>query len=162
MQPSTTKKWPRPAERGLSMMRTSTSLLTLLLIGSLTVPVTTATAAPALTDLDVSSGNRRSPISGLYDWSNAGYRGNGVLPGNNDVNPNESCQITSAELASQFTVRPNDSADDTAGLQAAIDAIRTQCSPSASYSKLSLITLPAGELKVSKELHVDADYLIIR
>jgi hypothetical protein len=124
--------------------------------------VTTAIAAPALTGLDVSSGNRRSPISGLYDWSKAGYRGNGVLPGNNDVNPNASCQTTSAELASQFNVRPNDAADDSAGLQGAIDAIKTQCSPSASYSKLSLITLPAGELKVSKELHVDADYLIIR
>jgi Periplasmic copper-binding protein (NosD) len=144
------------------MTRIPLPLLTLLLIGSLAVPVTTAAASPALTGLDVSSGNRRSPISGLYDWSKAGYRGNGVLPGNNDVNPNESCRITSAELASQFNVRPNDSADDTAGLQAAIDAVRTQCSPSASYSKLSLITLPAGEVKVSKELHVDADYLIIR
>ncbi|MGW6928936.1 right-handed parallel beta-helix repeat-containing protein [Lentzea sp. NPDC054927] len=59
-------------------------------------------------------------------------------------------------------MRPNDAADDTAGLQGAIDAIRTECSASASYSKLSLITLPAGELKVSKELHADADYLIIR
>ena len=85
-----------------------------------------------------------------------------MLPGNNDVNPNESCQITATELASQFNVRPNDATDDTAGLQAAVDSIRTQCSPGASYSKLSLITLPAGELKVSKEVHVDADYLIIR
>ncbi|GAB2808949.1 hypothetical protein GCM10027200_05930 [Lentzea nigeriaca] len=144
------------------MTRTSPALLTLLLIGSLGVPVTTAAATPALTGLDVSSGNRRPPVSGLYDWSKAGYRGNGVLPGNNDVNPSASCQITAEELASQFNVRPNDPADDSAGLQAAIDAIRTQCSPSASYSKLSLITLPAGELKVSRELHADADYLIIR
>ncbi len=140
-------------------MRSSPSLLSLILIGSLAVP---ATAAPALTGLDVSAGNRRPPVPGLYDWSKAGYRGNGVLPGNNDVNPSASCQITAAELASQFTVRPDDAADDTAGLQAAIDSIRTSCSPSASYSRLSLITLPAGELKVSKELHVDADYLIIR
>ncbi|MGW4210701.1 right-handed parallel beta-helix repeat-containing protein [Lentzea sp. NPDC004789] len=144
------------------MTRTSLPLLSLLLIGSLAVPVTTATAAPALTGLDVSSGNRRSPISGLYDWSKAGYRGNGALPGNNDVNPDAACQITPAELASQFNVHPNDSADDTTGLQAAVDAIRTQCSPTAGYSKLSLITLPAGELKVSREVHVDADYLIIR
>ncbi|WP_232837052.1 right-handed parallel beta-helix repeat-containing protein [Lentzea terrae] len=85
-----------------------------------------------------------------------------MLPGNNELNPSASCQITAAELASQFNVKPNDSADDTAGLQAAVDSIRTQCSPSASYSKLSLITLPAGELRVSKEVHVDADYLIIR
>ncbi|GGM72845.1 hypothetical protein GCM10011609_05830 [Lentzea pudingi] len=137
-------------------------LLSLLLIGSLTVPATTAIAAPALTGLDVSSGNRRAPISSLYDWSKAGYRGNGVLPGNNEINPSATCQITAAELASQFGVRPDDAADDTAGLQAAIDAIRTQCSPSASYTKLSTITLPAGRLKVSKELHADADYLIIR
>jgi hypothetical protein len=134
----------------------------LILIGSLVVPAPSATAAPALTGLDVSAGNRRAPVPGLYDWSKAGYRGNGVLPGNNDVNPSASCQVTAAELASQFNVRPNDTADDTAGLQAAIDSIRTSCSPSASYSRLSLITLPAGELKVSEELHVDADYLIIR
>ena len=146
----------------VSMMRTCPSLASLLLIGSLAVPVTTAVAAPALTGLDVSSGNRRSPISGLYDWSKAGYQGNGVLPGNNDVNPDAACQITAAELASRFNVHPNDSADDTAGLQGAIDAIRTQCSPTAGYTRLSLITLPAGELKVSGELHVDADYLIIR
>ncbi|ANZ43180.1 peptide ABC transporter substrate-binding protein [Lentzea guizhouensis] len=134
----------------------------MLLAGSLAAPAPAATAAPALTGLDVSSSNRRAPVPGLHDWSKAGYRGNGVLPRNNDVNPSASCQITAAELASQFTVRPNDAADDTAGLQAAIDTIRTSCSPSASYSKLSLITLPAGELKVSKELHVDADHLIIR
>ncbi|WP_233439682.1 right-handed parallel beta-helix repeat-containing protein [Lentzea atacamensis] len=85
-----------------------------------------------------------------------------MLPGNNELNPSASCQITEAELATQFNVRPNDSADDSAGLQAAIDSIRTQCSPTASYSKLSLITLPPGELRVSKELHVDADYLIVR
>jgi len=103
------------------MTRPSIPLLTLLLIGSLAVPVTTATAAPALTGLDVSSGNRRSPVSGLYDWSKAGYRGNGVLPGNNELNPDANCQITSTELASQFNVRPNDTADDSAGLQAAID-----------------------------------------
>ncbi|MET9229186.1 hypothetical protein [Lentzea sp. NPDC003310] len=131
-------------------------------MGSLTVPAATAIAAPALTGLDVSPGNRRAPVSGLYDWSKAGYRGTGVLPGNNEVNPSATCQITAAELASQFAVRPDDAADDTAGLQAAIDAIRTQCSPGASYTKLSTITLPAGQLRVSKELHVDADYLVIR
>ncbi|MGZ3146124.1 right-handed parallel beta-helix repeat-containing protein [Lentzea chajnantorensis] len=122
----------------------------------------TATATPAVTGLDVSSGNRRAAIPGLYDWSKAGYRGTGVLPGDNDVNPSASCRITSAELASRFGVRPDDAADDTAGLQAAIDFVRTSCSPGASYSRLSLITLPTGVLKVSKELHVDADHLVIR
>jgi hypothetical protein len=28
--------------------------------------------AEALTSLNVSSGNRRAPVSGLYDWSRAG------------------------------------------------------------------------------------------
>ncbi|SER84497.1 hypothetical protein SAMN04488000_112168 [Lentzea albida] len=144
------------------MTKTSPPLLSMLLIVSLVVPTATAVAAPALTGLDVSPANRRGPVSGLYDWSKAGYRGNGVLPGNDELNPSAACQITAAELASQFSVRPNDGVDDTAGLQAAIDSIRTQCSPSASYTKLSLITLPAGELRVSKEIHVDADYLVIR
>ena len=106
--------------KGFPQMRPSLPLLSLLLAGSLAVPAATATAAPALTGLDVSSGNRREPVSGLYDWSKAGYRGTGVLPGDNEVNTSANCQITAAELASQFNVRPNDTADDTAGLQAAI------------------------------------------
>ncbi|MEV6717454.1 cellulose binding domain-containing protein [Lentzea sp. NPDC051208] len=129
------------------------------------VLVNAADAAPgagALTGLDTSAGNRRAPVSGLYDWSKAGYRGGQNLPGQNEINPGAACQITAAELASQFGVKPNDGQDDSAGLQAAIDSIRTTCSPSASYSALSLITLPAGELEVSRELHADADYLIIR
>ncbi len=124
-----------------------------------------AGAAPgvgAMTGLDLSAGNRRAPVPGLYDWSRAGYRGGAPLPGAADVNPSVTCQITPDELASQFNVRPGDGADDTTGLQAAIDAIRTGCSASASYDRLSLITLPAGELAVSREIHVDADYLILR
>src|SRR5690349_7004543 len=96
-----------------------TPLLTMVLLGALTVPVTAAVAAPAATGLDVTPANRRAPVSGLYDWSKAGYRGNGVLPGDNEVNPSASCQVTPAELAAQFGVRPDDAADDTAGLQAA-------------------------------------------
>ncbi|MET9631607.1 hypothetical protein ABZX92_29505, partial [Lentzea sp. NPDC006480] len=132
---------------------------------SVAVLVNAADAAPApgaLTGLDTSAANRRAPVSGLYDWSKAGYRGGQNLPGAGEVNPSAACQITSAELAGQFNVKPDDGQDDSAGLQAAIDSIRTNCSPSASYTKLSLITLPAGELAVSRELHVDADYLIIR
>ncbi|MFD4637018.1 cellulose binding domain-containing protein [Lentzea sp. NPDC058436] len=129
------------------------------------VLVNVAGAAPgagALTGLDTSAGNRRAPVSGLYDWSRTGYRGGQNLPGAGEVNPAAACQITAAELASQFNVRPNDGQDDSAGLQAAIDSIKSTCSPTASYTKLSLITLPAGELAVSRELHVDADHLIIR
>lgn len=118
--------------------------------------------ATALTTLDLSAANRRAPISGLYDWSKAGYRGGANLPGAAETNPDAACQVTAAELAGQYAVTPNDGVDDSAGLQAAIDAIRTGCSPSASYTKLSLITLPAGTLDVSRQLAVDADYLIIR
>ncbi|WP_245982870.1 cellulose binding domain-containing protein [Lentzea flaviverrucosa] len=129
------------------------------------VLVNTAGAAPgagALTGLDTSAGNRRAPVGGLYDWSRAGYRGGQNLPGPSEINTSAACQITAAELAGQFAVKPNDGLDDSAGLQAAIDSIRTTCSPSAGYSKLSLITLPAGELAVSRELHADADFLVIR
>ncbi|GHH27619.1 cellulose binding domain-containing protein [Lentzea cavernae] len=129
------------------------------------VLVNAAGAAPgagALTGLDTSAGNRRAPVSGLYDWSRAGYRGGENLPGAGEVNPSAACQITAAELASQHGVKPGDGQDDSAGLQAAIDSIKATCSPTASHTKLSLITLPAGELAVSRELHVDADHLIIR
>jgi hypothetical protein len=140
-------------------------IVSTLAAAGIAVLVNAADAAPgagALTGLDTSAGNRRAPVSGLYDWSRAGYRGGQNLPGANEVNSSAACQITAAELASQFGVKPNDGQDDSAGLQSAIDSIRTTCSPSASYTKLSLISLPAGELAVSRELHVDADHLILR
>ncbi|GGM02859.1 cellulose binding domain-containing protein [Dactylosporangium sucinum] len=122
-----------------------------------------AQAGPgALTTLNLSAANRRAPVAGLYDWSKAGYRGGADLPGAADVNPSAACQITPAELDSQYGVRPDDGTDDTAGIQAAIDAIKSGCSPSASYTKLSLLSLPVGTLNVSHEIHVDADYLILR
>jgi hypothetical protein len=127
--------------------------------------VRTSNAQPgpgALTTLTLSATNRRPPVAGLYDWSKAGYRGGSDLPGSSNVNPNAACQITAAELDTQYGVRPDDGADDTAGIQAAIDAIRSGCSGSASYTKLSLITLPTGTFQVSREIHVDADYLILR
>ncbi|MGH3646040.1 MAG: hypothetical protein ACRDTM_02520, partial [Micromonosporaceae bacterium] len=112
-------------------------------------------------NLDLSPGNRRAPVSGLYDWSRAGYRGGAALPGDGDINPDAGCRITPEELAGAG-VRPDDGADDSAGLQQAIDQLRTNCSPGASYTKLSLIALPAGTLNVSRQLGVDADYLVIR
>ncbi len=118
--------------------------------------------AAALTSLDLTSANRRAPLAGLYDWSKAGYRGGAALPGPAEINTSATCQITAAELAGQFSVTANDSADDSAGLQAAIDYVKTNCSGAAGYTKLSLITLPAGTLRVSRQLGVDADYLVIR
>ncbi|GAA4459711.1 cellulose binding domain-containing protein [Phytohabitans houttuyneae] len=122
-----------------------------------------ARAGPgALTNLNLSAANRRPPVAGLYDWTKAGYRGGADLPGAASINPNAACQITAAELDTQYGVRPNDGTDDTTGIQAAIDAIKSGCSPSASHSRLSLLSLPAGTLNVTREIHVDADYLILR
>jgi len=133
-----------------------------LIVTVFTGPGSTAgevTAAPAL---DLSAGNRRAPLPALPDWSRAGYRGGANLPAAADYNPDAACQITPAELASTFGVRPGDSVDDSAGLQAAIDAMRQACSPSAGYAKLSLISLPAGRIDVSRQLSVDANYLTLR
>jgi Cellulose binding domain len=108
-----------------------------------------------LTDLDLSAANRRAPLPGLYDWSHAGYRGGADLPGPAELNPSTACRITPA-------ITPNDGQDDSSGLQAAIDQIKANCSPTASYTKLSLITLPAGTINISRQISVDADYLLIK
>jgi len=121
-----------------------------------------ATGSHALTNLDTSAANRRAPVPGLYDWSKAGFRGGQNLPGAGDINPSASCQITPAQLASTYKVKPDDGVDDTNGIQAAIDKLHKDCSPSGSYTKLSLITFPAGQLDVTHEIHVDADYLVLR
>jgi len=121
-----------------------------------------ATGSQALTTLDTSAANRRGPVPGLYDWSKAGFRGGQNLPGSGDINPSASCQITPAQLASTYKVKPDDGADDTNGIQAAIDKLHKDCSPSGSYTKLSLITFPAGQLDVTHEIHVDANFLVLR
>lgn len=126
------------------------------------LPQAAAAGSAALTSLDTSAANRRAPVPGLYDWSKAGFRGGQNLPGPGDVNPGASCQITPDQLAKTYKVIPNDNIDDTNGIQAAIDKIHQSCSPSASYNKLSLITFPAGQLDVTHEIHVDANYLILR
>lgn len=119
------------------------------------VPAAPPPTRAALPVVDTSAGNRRAPIPGLPDWSKAGYRQGAGLPTEQDLNPDPKCRVTPA-------VTPNDDRDDTGALQAAIDRIKKDCSPSASYTRLSLITLPAGVLDVTRQLSVDADYLIIR
>ncbi|WP_407359220.1 discoidin domain-containing protein [Microbacterium sp. LTA6] len=132
-----------------------------LAVQSATVPA--SAAEPGITEgLDLSAGNRRAPITGLYDWSKAGYRGGAELPNTAALAPRAACDITAAEMTSAHGVTAGDGVDDTAGIQAAIDAIRTGCSPTAGFDNLSRITLPAGQLDVTGELHVDADYLVIR
>ncbi|MFJ3902948.1 glycosyl hydrolase family 8 [Streptomyces sp. NPDC090025] len=110
---------------------------------------------------DLTSANRRAPQAGLPDWSKAGYRGGAALPGSGEANPDQNCHITAAELASQYGVKA-DGSDATTGLQQAIDAIRTTCTPSAGYTKLSSITLPAGRIVVTRQLALDADYMVLR
>lgn len=122
-------------------------------------PRTTATSAA---ELDLSQANRRAPIDGLYDWSTAGYRGGEDLPGDEAITTDADCVITAAELDTDHGVRPDDGTDDSQGIQDAIDHIRQNCSPSADYDSLSLITLPGGTLDVSRQLGVDADYTVIR
>ncbi|MFF5111439.1 NucA/NucB deoxyribonuclease domain-containing protein [Streptosporangium sp. NPDC000509] len=125
-------------------------------------PSSTIPPGPALLSLDLSAGNRRTPVSGLYDWSRAGYReGAASLPSAGDFNTSPSCEITEAELASNYGVVPDDDNDDTNGLQAAIDAIKSDCSPTANYTSLSRIRLPAGELEITHQIYADADYLVI-
>ena len=98
----------------------------------------------------------------MPDWSHAGYLGGQPLPGDGDVTGDASCHITPKRLASQYHVIPDDGADDTTGLQNAIDDIKNQCSPQADYHRLSLITLPSGRIDVSRQMYVDASFLIVR
>ncbi|QFU89179.1 hypothetical protein [Amycolatopsis sp. YIM 10] len=117
---------------------------------------------PLPAGLDLGRENRAAPLPGLPDWSRAGYREGENLPGDAQYNPDPACRITPGELANQFDVRPDDGEDDSAGIQSAIDKIRTDCTPAAGFDKLSLIIFPAGTLEVGKQLWVDADYLTLR
>jgi hypothetical protein len=118
---------------------------------------------PALPpQLDLGRENRRAPVPGLPDWSHAGYRGGAGLPGADDITGDDDCVITAAELAQRYGVRGDDGADDSAGLQRAVDDVKARCSPDAGYDELSLIELPAGELAVSRQISLDADYLVVR
>ena len=115
-----------------------------------------------LPTLDLSAANRRAPVAGLPDWSHAGYRGGQPLPGDGDLSTDDACLLTSEKLAAGYDVVADDGKDDSAGLQQAIDRVRDVCSPEASYEELSLIELPKGVLDVSRQISVDADYLVIR
>ena len=117
---------------------------------------------PALKNLWLTSDNRRSAIPGVYDWSKAGFGGGTVLPSDANVRADATCSISAEQMTAVYGVTPNDGGDDTAQIQAAIDHIRTECSPTGEYTSMSRILLPAGTLNVSTEIHVDADYLIIR
>ncbi|WP_380283543.1 GDSL-type esterase/lipase family protein [Kitasatospora purpeofusca] len=135
-----------------------------------TTPVTSRCAGTAGTSPDslddtsqvLAKGNRRGPVDGLPDWSGAGYRGGERLPSASARSQDPRCRITPQDLSSRFGVKADDGQDDTAGIQAAIDHIRTTCTPHASQTRLSSIELPKGTVNVSKQLAVDASYLVIR
>lgn len=116
----------------------------------------------ALRNLWLTGDNRRPAEAGVYDWSKAGFGGGSVLPSDENVRPDAACRIDATQLSSGYGVVPNDGVDDTAGIQDAIDHIRTACSPTGAYTAMSRIALPAGTLNVTREIHVDADYLLIR
>ncbi|MEZ0076406.1 discoidin domain-containing protein [Planotetraspora sp. GP83] len=163
--PATNHSLPAPNRRRWRHLLSATVTVALALQPALT-PLSDAATAPAAAAAatavpDLTSANRRAPIAGLPDWSKAGYRGGAALPGPGDFNPDPACQITAAELASTYGVRA-DGSDATGGLQAAIDAIRTTCTPTAGYNKLSSITLPAGRILVTRQLGLDADYLVLK
>jgi hypothetical protein len=96
----------------------------------------------------------------LPDWTQAGYRGTGFLPTNENLTDDDLCIVTPDELAEQFGVIPDDGVGDSASLQNAIDDIREHCA--GDYNQMALIELPIGILNISTEIHVDISFLIIR
>ncbi|MFF8770777.1 endonuclease/exonuclease/phosphatase family protein [Kitasatospora sp. NPDC015120] len=125
-------------------------------------PATAVTAGPGAEGPDLSFANRTSPPTGMPDWSRVGFRGGRQLPGDGDLTDDPGCRITPDVLAARYGVRANDGADDTAGLQKAVDDVKATCSPNANFNRLSLISLPAGRIDVSRQIYVDADYLVLR
>ncbi|WP_283136071.1 RICIN domain-containing protein [Rhizohabitans arisaemae] len=140
------------------------ALVGMLILFSSAVQVSSAIQAPAFSssDPDLSLDNRVIPPAGLPNWSRVGYLGGQRLPGDGQITGNASCRITPQQLASGFGVVPDDGVDDTTGLQNAIDQIKSQCSPQANFHRLSLITLPAGRVDVSRQIYADAGFLILR
>lgn len=113
---------------------------------------------------DLSYKNRTGgSLSGLPDWSRVGYRGGLDLPhGESGLTESGSCRISTEELRSTYKVSADDGVDDTTGLQKAIDYVKSDCSPTANFNRLSIIELPSGRIDVSRQIYVDASFLTIR
>ncbi|MFB6894118.1 endonuclease/exonuclease/phosphatase family protein [Kitasatospora sp. NPDC056327] len=132
---------------------------------ALSAPAASARAADgtAADGVDLSVANRTGPPPGLPDWSRVGFRGGRELPrGDAGLTGDATCRISPDFLAAKYRVVADDGADDTAGLQRAIDDIRSRCSPTANFDRRSLIELPAGRIDVSRQIYVDADHLVLR
>ncbi|WP_344836139.1 RHS repeat-associated core domain-containing protein [Kribbella ginsengisoli] len=117
---------------------------------------------PAIKNLWATSDNRRTPIAGVYDWSHAGFGGGTPLPAPSNYRSDAACNLTAATVQSTYNVIPNDDKDDTNALQAVIDHIRTDCSPTSRIDSMAKVMLPAGKINLSHELHIDADYMLLR
>ncbi|MEU9380073.1 NucA/NucB deoxyribonuclease domain-containing protein [Streptomyces sp. NPDC048279] len=126
-------------------------------------PVTEAPQpSTARTGLDLTAANRRGAVAGVYDWSHAGYReGATGLPTASNFSTSGTCIITAAEFAANYQNMSNNG-DASVGLQQAIDDIKANCSATAGFNNLSLIELPPGDVRISRQIYVDADYLVIR
>ncbi|MFB6891444.1 endonuclease/exonuclease/phosphatase family protein [Kitasatospora sp. NPDC056327] len=157
-------KRPRPAAALLSGLLLSLTLPALAPAESAAGPAPAAavTAGPGAEGPDLTSANRTGPPPGMPDWSRVGFRGGRALPGDDSLTGDPACRITPEVLAAKYGVRPDDGADDTTGLQRAIDDVRANCSPNANFDRLSLISLPAGRIDVSRQIYADADYLVLR
>ena len=68
------------------------------------------------------------------------------------------CEITETELATDYSVIANDTADDTEGLRRAISHLKDLKDSCSSAS----IDLPAGDINTSKQITIDMDNLVIR
>ncbi|WP_380283463.1 endonuclease/exonuclease/phosphatase family protein [Kitasatospora purpeofusca] len=124
---------------------------------------TAASGAAAAEEPDLGYANRTVPPIGMPDWSRVGYRGGQDLPrGESALTDDAACRVSPQKLAATYGVRPDDGADDTAGLQRAIDDIKAQCSPKADFNRLSLIELPAGRIDLSRQIYADAGFLTLR
>src|SRR5688572_25942033 len=102
-----------------------------------------ASAVGTAANYDVSAANRRAPITGLPDWSKAGYRGGQSIPSGGGT----------VYQATAYGVVANDGQDDSVALQNAINAIKAAAG--GSYTAPRVLVLPSGVLNISRQIGVD-------
>ncbi|MGW4798787.1 hypothetical protein ACWEPC_40865, partial [Nonomuraea sp. NPDC004297] len=129
---------------------------------ALVLPPVAPVPAAAAGDPDLSFANRITAPHGLPDWSRVGYLGGQRLPGDGDITGDPACRLSPEQLAAQYGVVAGDDNDDTTGLQNAIDHVKSHCSARANHHRLSLIALPAGRIILTRQVYVDASFLVLR
>lgn len=115
---------------------------------SLPAPLLAENTAPTF---DVTQASRLAPDSSLYDWSRAGYRGTGEIPG--------ASQRTHLIDAGDFGVIADDGIDDSVALQAAIDSA---LGLTRDFDNLAVVQLPAGEIDISRQINLHVSFVIIK